>query len=125
MFNAFEKSTGYNAAGNWRAGFSSPLQNGEPALGLQETDKIVFARWAHKRPATPQELEYVAAGGFPTLALHPVHGSAANLYGIAPLTQEGFYCVRDIATLPQAEQDSLLQAAAAKALDIQKAVEGK
>ncbi|HET7153693.1 MAG TPA: SUMF1/EgtB/PvdO family nonheme iron enzyme [Candidatus Kapabacteria bacterium] len=120
-FNAFEKTTGYKTVGNWRAGFTTASQSREPVQSLNLDDKTAFARWANKRPATPQEIEYVAASGFPTLGERNVHAKITNAYGVSIVT-EGFYCARDLSSFPQAQQERVKQDAEQRAREIEKII---
>ncbi|HZV13205.1 MAG TPA: SUMF1/EgtB/PvdO family nonheme iron enzyme [Candidatus Kapabacteria bacterium] len=121
-FNAFEKSTGYKAVGNWRAGYTTPSQSQDAVQNLSLDDKTAFARWANKRPATPQEIEYVAASGFPALSDRNAHPKIANVYGVS-IISEGFYCAHDLSSFPQSEQERLKQQAEQHAREIKKIID--
>jgi hypothetical protein len=121
-FNAFEKITGYKAVANWRAGYTAANQSQDPVQGLSLDDKTAFARWANKQPATPQEVEYVAASGFPALSDRNSHPKVTNVYGIS-IVSDGFYCVRDLASFPQTEQERLKLQAEQRAREIKKIID--
>jgi formylglycine-generating enzyme required for sulfatase activity len=121
-FNAFEKATGYKTIGNWRAGYTTASQSQDAVQNLSFDDKTAFARWANKRPATPQEIEYVAASGFPALADRNAHPKITNAYGVN-IVADGFYCALDLSSFPQSEQERLKQQAEQRAREIEKIID--
>lgn len=123
QYAMFEAATGYRSRGKWREQPAVEDSSSDAVHGLTAEDKVAFAQWAGKRPASPQEIEYVTASGFETLAARQQHADLANLYHVA-ITADGFFCVRDLKGLSDSERDAVDSQARDRAREVRTTIEG-
>lgn len=122
-YTHFEAATGYHSRGAWHSQPTEIDTSDEPVHGVAAEDKVAFAQWAGGRPASPQEIEYAAAGGWTTLAMRKQHAATENFYHVTT-SDDGFSCVRELRTLNEDERDRLTQQSRTSAKEIREKIEG-
>ena len=123
QYTHFEAATGYRSRGAWRGQSMEIDTSNELVRGLTAEDKVAFAQWAGARPASPQEIEYAAAGGWTTLAMRKQHPTTENFYHVTT-SDDGFSCVRELRALNEDERDRLMQQSRIAAKEIREKIEG-